>query len=798
MEIPVPHASPPRVAAVRLFVRENLWILLLAVACFLASEGAILFSHAQQVLAPVWPASGVGLAALLIGTRRRWPAILLTLFLAYISAGLFSASHLIASVGFATANVVESLASAWLISHWCGASVRFSRVNELLALIFCATAVNASTSFLGAGAATLACASPFWTLWTTWWICNGLGMLLVAPLILAWFDFRRWFPVPRWDRMLEWGLFLAIWCAAGWAVFHPGATAHLFGAYFGAYPYMLVALLSWPASRFGQRGVTLALLVLAAIALTSKAVSAGPLLWGGNSQFERLLAVQVYLGFLAVTGLLLSASYTAAVSADQSSREAHARLRALADNLPKGMVYQFVRERDGRARFLYVSAGVEQLTGISAEEVLKDASVLLSLIAEEERPAVVAAQEVSTRDMRVFDIEVRQRRLDGQIRWMQISASPRRLPDGRILWDGIQIDITERKLAEARLREYEKVVEGLQEMVAVVGRDYRYLIANRMYLDYRGLKREQVIGHLVSELNGQETFESVLKSKLDECFQGKVVRHERALTSAGLGRRDIVASYFPIEGPAGIEQIAKVMEDVTERKRAERELQHSHEQLHALTAQLQNVREQERASLAHELQDQLGQTLTAVRIDLAAVKTMPGRDQQLQRIDAVLGMLEETIQRVRKISAELRPGILDDLGLAAALEWGAEEFQARTGIECQVSAPAVDRAIDAQCATALFRIFQETLANIARRAGVTRVGIVLSQDRGLLALEIHDNGHSTGEDQISASAMLGILGMRERASLLGGKLTVAGDPESGTTVRVSIPVADRQPGAASQ
>jgi signal transduction histidine kinase len=110
----------------------------------------------------------------------------------------------------------------------------------------------------------------------------------------------------------------------------------------------------------------------------------------------------------------------------------------------------------------------------------------------------------------------------------------------------------------------------------------------------------------------------------------------------------------------------------------------------------------------------------------------------------------------------------------------------------------VDRAIDAQCATALFRIFQETLANIARRAGVTRVGMVLSQDRGLLALEIHDNGDSTGEDQLSASAMLGILGMRERASLLGGKLTVAGDPESGTTVRVSIPVAGRQPGAASQ
>jgi signal transduction histidine kinase len=110
----------------------------------------------------------------------------------------------------------------------------------------------------------------------------------------------------------------------------------------------------------------------------------------------------------------------------------------------------------------------------------------------------------------------------------------------------------------------------------------------------------------------------------------------------------------------------------------------------------------------------------------------------------------------------------------------------------------LDLAIDAQCATALFRIFQETLANIARRAGVDRVRIVLSQDRDHLTLEIRDNGHGMGEDQLSTSGMLAILGMRERAALLGGEFTIAGDHGSGTTVRVRIPVAGRQPAVASQ
>ena len=352
-------------------------------------------------------------------------------------------------------------------------------------------------------------------------------------------------------------------------------------------------------------------------------------------------------------------------------------------------------------------------------------------------------------------------------------------------------DVTEQKRAEAKLLEYEKVVESSSEMIAVIDREYRYLIANQAFLKYRGLQREEVIGHFVVEVLGQETFEQIVKCKLDECFEGRVVRYEAAFTSSKLGRRDQFITYFPIEGPAGVDRIAGILEDVTERKRGELELQRSYLELQVLNAQLQSVREEERTRLARELHDELGQSLTAIKIGVAALKSPPGRDQQSPRIDGILGLVDETIHSVRRISTEIRPGILDHLGLLAAVEWAAEDFQARTGIQCQVSIPEMNPAIDPERSTAIFRIFQETLTNIARHAGATHVSIGLSHESGNVSLKVSDNGRGIGADQFFDAGSLGIRGMRERAVLLGGEFTIAGDPENGTTVRVRIPCAGR-------
>lgn len=222
------------------------------------------------------------------------------------------------------------------------------------------------------------------------------------------------------------------------------------------------------------------------------------------------------------------------------------------------------------------------------------------------------------------------------------------------------------------------------------------------------------------------------------------------------------------------------------------ELKNLSDQLRALAARLQTVREEERTTVAREIHDELGQALTAIKIDLTAVlRELPTDEGPIvQRSQSTLILLDEAIESVRKIATELRPGILDDLGLVAAVEWAAEEFQARTGTKCEVSLPDADIAMDPECTTALFRIFQETLTNVARHAKATKVSARLSKESGNVFLEVQDNGRGIDEKHLSAARSLGIMGMRERALLLGGDFTVRGAPGKGTTVEVRIPNAD--------
>jgi signal transduction histidine kinase len=181
--------------------------------------------------------------------------------------------------------------------------------------------------------------------------------------------------------------------------------------------------------------------------------------------------------------------------------------------------------------------------------------------------------------------------------------------------------------------------------------------------------------------------------------------------------------------------------------------------------------------------------LTAIKIDLSSlVRELPaGENPPSKRIASILKLADEAIQAVRRIATELRPGMLDDLGLVATIEWAGEGFASRTGTRCRLDLPQDDIAVDPERATAIFRILQETLTNVARHADASEVDVRLAKEDGGLILEVHDNGKGITEDQLSNGKSLGILGMRERAMLLGGELTISGLPGNGTTVRVRIP-----------
>jgi signal transduction histidine kinase len=200
------------------------------------------------------------------------------------------------------------------------------------------------------------------------------------------------------------------------------------------------------------------------------------------------------------------------------------------------------------------------------------------------------------------------------------------------------------------------------------------------------------------------------------------------------------------------------------------------------------VREEERARISRAVHDELGQSLTAVKIDLAwlARRLPQENDEMLERIRSTRQLAESLIQDVRRISTELRPGILD-LGLAAAVEWQVQEFQTRTGIQSSYRLLTRD-AFAPDVSTALFRILQESLTNIARHAQATRAEVVLQKQRGRLVLWIRDNGRGFDQVDSSLSKSLGLVGMRERAAILGGQVKISSAPGKGTTVAVWIPI----------
>jgi PAS domain S-box-containing protein len=227
-----------------------------------------------------------------------------------------------------------------------------------------------------------------------------------------------------------------------------------------------------------------------------------------------------------------------------------------------------------------------------------------------------------------------------------------------------------------------------------------------------------------------------------------------------------------------------------QRLSAETELQESYERLRALAANLELVREEERTQIARELHDQLGQALTAMKFDLAwLTDRLVQKDAALaHKAQAVTAQMDTMIKTVRRIATELRPGMLDDLGLAASIEWLARDFEKRTGIACEVSVSAQDLPLARAQSLALFRIFQEALTNVARHAGAQLIEVRLAATPETLTLQIHDDGRGIQADEITGLHSLGVLGMRERAQRLGGTFDIQGVPGDGTIVTVSIPL----------
>lgn len=236
-----------------------------------------------------------------------------------------------------------------------------------------------------------------------------------------------------------------------------------------------------------------------------------------------------------------------------------------------------------------------------------------------------------------------------------------------------------------------------------------------------------------------------------------------------------------------------VQRDQTKQQKAELALEHSHHQLRALTGYLNSLRERERADVSRELHDVLGQALTGLNIDVSLIRKelagekVPDRQALDNKLEVIGNRLNETLTSVKALSTELRPGVLDQFGLAAAIEWQCEEFSRRYSIRTRCQVPETDVDLSPELSTALFRILQEALINVARHAKAELVEVTLATDKSNISMIIRDNGRGITMSEIRAPTSLGLLGMRERIEFLGGKFAISGAKGKGTTLTVSAP-----------
>lgn len=297
-------------------------------------------------------------------------------------------------------------------------------------------------------------------------------------------------------------------------------------------------------------------------------------------------------------------------------------------------------------------------------------------------------------------------------------------------------------------------------------------ILNRNIYDIIPIRDCQRIEHIVSQLlnNRYAVFEIYL-----------ITKDRRRIPV------EINAHLFEYEDKP---TILSVVRDSTERSQAHLQLSKSREQLRSLALRLQNIREEERAMIAREIHDELGQLLTVLKIQISLIskKLSVNHKSIHEKIQSSIQFIDQAVDSVQKITAQLRPGILDELGLIPALEWQAQEFEQRTGIRCECTLPKDSINLQAEHSTALFRITQEALTNVARHSFAERVSIYLKTENNLLVLEITDNGKGIHDYQINNPNSLGLLGIKERAMVFGGKVTINGGKVRGTNLKIEWPL----------
>ncbi|MGD9489244.1 MAG: PAS domain S-box protein [Calditrichaceae bacterium] len=527
-------------------------------------------------------------------------------------------------------------------------------------------------------------------------------------------------------------------------------------------------------------------------------IPAGDELGNFGENFNRM--IRALSGLLSKTHNDLSRTQKMLASVIEDHRETESALiksELLFDNL-WDISEDGMRLTDNHGKILAVNDAMCRIAGL--EKKYLENNVFTVMYHEDERINDLADYRDAIEENSLSPhFEALRTLWDGRKIWFEFSNSLLHLPDSTVLVLSIIKDISERKKSEFELTESEKkfrmIFNNANDAVFVSqltpdDQPGEFIEVNDIACRRLGYSKEELINlpqqtiFPPSQINEFDRIVNRLKKERHVIFESLHLTKDRRQISV-----EISSHLFEFNGTPTVLSIAR---DITERKRAEENLKKSGEQLRNLASHLQTIREEERIMIAREIHDELGQVLTVLKIQLSLLLNKLDGDkfEFKDKFDSISNLIDQAVESVQRISTKLRPGILDELGLIPAIEWQAQEFQEKTGIICKCSLPPENILIDKTKSTAIFRIFQEALTNVARHANAKKISVIFKQENGHLQLDITDNGDGISQSQINDARSLGLLGMKERAVLLGGTVQINGVSGKGTNVKVIMPIMD--------
>lgn len=467
--------------------------------------------------------------------------------------------------------------------------------------------------------------------------------------------------------------------------------------------------------------------------------------------------------------------------------ESETRMQTILDTDP-----ECIKLMDAECRVVDINkAGLAMIEAASLQEVYGK-SLLMVVSKDYQDAAACLVRNVF--EGKEGKLEFEMIGLKGTQRWCEVFVVPFRNAAGEIVNAlGVTRDITEKRMAMLELakneEKYRTLVEQAVDAIALYDATGNVLDVNTGSVNLLGYSKAELIGMNLKDILTDEEVKTnpvrfdILQQGTSTVKQRKMKRKDGSVVETEVRSQQLPDGRF-----------LSVIRDLTERIEAEQQLEQSYRALRELTDHLHNIREEERSNIAREIHDELGQQLTVLKMDISWLnKKIENPPEKIkERLDELINMVDNTVKSVRRISSELRPSMLDDLGLPAAIEWHTQEFGKRSGIKVETDISTGDVKFPGKVSITVFRVLQECLTNVARHADATKIKVSLAANDGYLNLSIKDNGKGFLTDGIEKKKTLGILGMKERIQIIKGEYLINSAPGKGTVVQVKIPLQDQQ------